>query len=60
MITTMSLPKNCQTLQLVPKTYWSILKTFYNTKRVPIIPPILVENKLETDFLNKANYFDKF
>ena len=23
------------------KTYWSILKTFYNTKKVPIIPPIL-------------------
>ena len=26
------------------KTYWSILKTFYNTKKVPIIPPILIEN----------------
>ena len=42
------------------KTYWSILKTFYNTKKVPIIPPILTENKLETDFLKKANYFNKF
>ena len=42
------------------KTYWSILKTFYNTKKVPIIPPILIENKLETDFLKKANYFNKF
>ena len=40
------------------KTYWSILKTFYNTKKVPIIPPILIENKLETDFLKKANYFN--
>ena len=42
------------------KTYWSILKTFYNTKKVPIIPPILIENKLETDFLKKANYFNTF
>ena len=40
------------------KTYWPILKTFYNTKKVPIIPPILIENKLETDFLKKANYFN--
>ena len=36
------------------------MKTFYNTKKVPIIPPILIENKLETDFLKKANYFNKF
>ena len=35
------------------KTYWSISKTFYNTKKVPIMPPILIENKLETDFLKK-------
>ena len=26
------------------KTYLSILKTFYNTKKVPIIPPIIIEN----------------
>ena len=30
------------------KTYWSILKTFYSTKKVPIILPILIENKLES------------
>ena len=36
------------------KTYWSILKTFYNTKKVPIIPQILIENKLEIDFLKKS------
>ena len=42
------------------KTDWSILKTFYNNKKRPIIPPILIENKLETDFFKKANYFNKF
>ena len=35
------------------KTNWSILKTFYNAKKVPIIPPIAIENKLEAGFLKK-------
>ena len=25
-----------------PKTYWSILKSFVNGKKIPLIPPILV------------------
>ena len=36
------------------KTYWSILKTFYNGRKIPVIPPILKEGKLESDFKNKA------
>ena len=40
------------------KAYWSILKIFYNTKKVPVIPPVLIENKSETDFFKKANYFN--
>ena len=28
------------------KGYWSILKTFYHGKKIPVIPPILVSNKL--------------
>ena len=28
------------------KAYWSILKTLYNGKKIPLIPPILVNNKL--------------
>ena len=27
---------------------------------MPIIPPILIENKLETDFFLKTNYYNKF
>ena len=42
------------------KTYWSILKRFYNGKKVPIIPPLLINNKLESDFKTKANYFNSF
>ena len=42
------------------KTYWSILKTFYNGKKVPLIPPLFINNKLEPDFKIKANFFNKF
>ena len=40
------------------KTYWSILKTFYNGRKIPIIPPVLKDGKLESDSKIKANYFN--
>ena len=42
------------------KTYWSILKTFYNEKKIPLIPPLLVDNNFVTDIQTKANIFNKF
>ena len=36
------------------------MKTFYNNKKVFIIPPILTENKLEADFFERVNYFSNF
>ena len=42
------------------KTYGSILKGFYNGKRVPVIPPLLVNNKFATNFKAKANIFNDF
>ena len=54
MITIMHWPKKLSDPKTSSKTYWSILKTFYNNKKVPIIAPILIENKLETDFLKKS------
>ena len=42
------------------KTYWSILKTFYNGRKIPIIPPLLINDKLETDFKKKTHYFNAF
>ena len=42
------------------KTYWSILKTFYNGRKIPIIPPLLINDKLETDFKKKAHHFNAF
>ena len=38
-----------------PKTYWKILKTFVNSTKIPLIPPLLLGNQLVSDFLEKAN-----
>ena len=43
-----------------PKMCWSVLKTFCNDKKVLIIPPFLINNKLISDFEVKANYFNDF
>ena len=42
------------------KTYWSILKSFYNDSKVPLIPPLVVNNKIVSDFTKKANIFNDF
>ena len=39
------------------KIYWSILKTFYNGKKIHAIPPLLINNKLVSNFKEKANHF---
>ena len=40
--------------------WWSILKTFYNDKKIPLIPPLLTDDKFVTDIRTKANIFNKF
>ena len=42
------------------KTYWSILKTFLNNKKIPCIPPLFHENKFITNFKEKAELFNTF
>ena len=37
------------------KTYWSIMKTFFNGKKVPAIPPLLFNGAFVTDSQEKAN-----
>ena len=37
-----------------------ILKSFYKGNRVPLIPPLLVNNKIVSDFTEKANLFNDF
>ena len=54
-----NLAKKLNNPLLQTKTYWSILKTFYNDKKIPIIPPLLVNDKFVTDIQIKANIFNK-
>ena len=37
-----------------PKSYWSILKTFLNNKKIPFIPLLLYDDKFTTNFKGKA------
>ena len=43
-----------------PKTYWSILTKFLYNKKIPAIPPLLVNGKFVSDFFAKANLFNNF
>ena len=43
-----------------PKSYWSILKTFLNNKKIPCIPPLLHDDKFITNFKEKADIFNEF
>ena len=40
------------------KTFWIILNIFCNSKKIPLIPPIFIGNKLENDFKLKANHIN--
>ena len=46
--------------QTSPKTYWSIIKSCYNGRKIPIIPPLSVNGKIITNFKEKANLFKKY
>ena len=37
-----------------PKSYWSILKTYLNNKKMPCVPPIYHNNNYITNFKEKA------
>ena len=55
-----NLAKKLNNPLLQAKTYWSILKTFYNDKKIPLIPPLLVDDKHVTDIKTKANIFNEY
>ena len=46
-------------LKTSAKTYWSIVKSFYNDSKI-VNPPLLVNNKIVSDFTEKANLFNDF
>ena len=42
------------------KTFCSILKSFYNDSKIHLISPLLFNNKIVSDFTEKANLFNDF
>ena len=42
-----------------PKSVPKIINKFLSNKKIPIIPPILVNGELVSDFKQKANIFNK-
>ena len=42
------------------RTYWSIMKAFFNGKKVPAIRPFLFNGAFVFDFQEKANIFNSF
>ena len=55
-----NLAKNLNDPNTSSKTYWSIMKTFVNGKKTSIIPPLLVNNNLMSNFREQANIFNYF
>ena len=55
-----NLAKKLNNPLLQQKTYWSILKTFYNDKKIPLITPLMVDDKHVTDIKTKANIFNEY
>ena len=55
-----NLAKKLNNPLLQAKTYCSILKTFYNDQKFPLILPRLIDDKFVTDIQAKANIFNKF
>ena len=41
------------------KTYWSILNRFLNNRKIPAIPPLLVNGDIITNFSEKDDLFNK-
>ena len=42
------------------ETYWPIIKTFFNVRKVPAIHPLLFNGGFVTDFQENANTFNSF
>ena len=45
---------------LNPNSYWGIIKSFTSRKKIPIRPPLLIDDHFGTNFNEKANHFNNF
>ena len=54
------LSKKLSNPETAPKTYWKILNRFLSNKKIPSIPPLLVNREMISNFSKKAEVFNKF
>ena len=54
------LSKKLSNHETAPKTYWEILNRFLSNKKIPSIPPLLVNVEMISNFSKKAELFNKF
>ena len=47
-------------IQKNTKTYWTLLKRFFNYRKIPLIPPLFLENEYATELKKKAELFYSF
>ena len=43
-----------------PKAYWTTLNSFLGRVKIPTIPPLIINNTFESNYLKKANIFNEF
>ena len=55
-----NLAKKLSDPKLMRKAYWGILKSFTNWKKNLIIPPLLINDQLATNFKEKTNNFNQY
>ena len=56
----LKLTQKLNTIQKSTKVYWALLKIFLNNRKIPVIPPLLHNNKFLSDFKKKAELFNSF
>ena len=54
------LRKKLSSNETAPKTYWKILNRILSTKKIPSVPPVLVNSEMIPNFSKKAKLFNKF
>ena len=55
-----NLAKKLNNPLLQAKTYWSILKLLYNDRKVPLIPPLLIDDNLSLTYRQKQTFLTSF
>ena len=52
--------KKLENSHTAPKAYWTILNCLIYNKKIPAIPPLLVDVKSISDFCENEKFFNKY